>query len=115
MHARDRDRSDRLMDAEAMAKAYSEGASIGAIAEAAQRSYSWTRRLLLDAGVELRARSVRPCPIAPEQLAEEYAAGASILTLAERHDLYFKRIRELLLDHGVTLRPSTRVDRDGRA
>jgi hypothetical protein len=89
--------------------------SIPALAVLTGHSYSWTRRRLVDAGVELRGRSRRPCPVPVSQLAAEYEKGASIITLVERYDLYYKRVRELLLSHGVTLRPSTKVGGDARA
>jgi hypothetical protein len=115
MHVSDGERGDRLVDTDVMARAYRDGASISALAAAAQRSYSWTRRLLLETGVQLRGRPVKPCPVPVEQLAAEYAVGASILTVAERHGSYYKQVRTLLLDHGVTLRPSAKAAPNGRA
>jgi uncharacterized protein (DUF433 family) len=116
MGGRDHERRTRLVDVAEMARLYREGATIATLAAAAQRSYTWTRRLLLNAGVELRGRpAARACGVSVEQLAAEYADGASILTLADRHGLYFRQVRDLLLAHGVVLRPSTRAGRRGQA
>jgi|tagenome__1003787_1003787.scaffolds.fasta_scaffold20174890_1 hypothetical protein len=92
-----------------LAEVYTRGASLTELAQLSGLSYSWLRRRLLKAGVELRSRPApRESPVPPETLVEEYRAGASILGLAEKHGLYYKRVRELLLREGVELRPSTR-------
>ncbi|MEV6644773.1 helix-turn-helix domain-containing protein [Amycolatopsis sp. NPDC051371] len=100
-----RDQQDDLL-----AEVYARGASLAELARLSGLSYSWLRRRLLNAGVELRSRPApRESPVPAEILVEEYRAGASILTLAEKHGLYYKRVRELLLREGVELRPSTRA------
>jgi lambda repressor-like predicted transcriptional regulator len=99
------DQQDNLL-----AEIYTRGASIAELSRLTGLSYSWLRRRLLKAGVELRARpGPRESPVSPDILVGEYQAGASILALAERHGLYYKRVREILLHEGVELRPSTRA------
>jgi hypothetical protein len=96
-----------------LAEVYSRGASLADLARLSGLSYSWLRRRLLKAGVELRSRpGPRESPVPSETLVDEYRAGASILTLAEKHGLYYKRVREILLREGVELRPSTRAKRE---
>ncbi|MFJ7210729.1 helix-turn-helix domain-containing protein [Amycolatopsis sp. NPDC098790] len=96
-----------------LADLYAGGSSLAELARMSGLSYSWLRRRLLKAGVELRSRSrPRESPVPPETLAEEYRAGTSILALAETYGLYYKRVRELLLLEGVELRPSTRAKRE---
>ena len=95
-----------------MKQAYESGVSIADIAANAGLSYSWARRKLLKAGVDLTPRSPGDSPIPVEQLAKEYRAGDSILTIANRHDLSFRRIRNLLLQQGVKLRLSTKAHKE---
>ncbi|MEU0793831.1 helix-turn-helix domain-containing protein [Amycolatopsis sp. NPDC005961] len=104
------DQQDNLL-----AELYARGASLAELARMSGLSYSWLRRRLLKAGVELRSRAApRESPVAPGILADEYRAGVSILAIAEKHGLYYKRVRELLLREGVELRPSTRAKPDDR-
>ncbi|MEU0795093.1 helix-turn-helix domain-containing protein [Amycolatopsis sp. NPDC005961] len=95
-----------------MKAAYERGVSIADIAASAGLSYSWTRRKLIEHGVEITCRSRRTTPVPVEQLATEYLAGDSILAIAQRYEgLYYKLVRDLLLEQGVKLRASTRAHR----
>jgi hypothetical protein len=97
-----------------LAELYADGASLADLARTTGLSYSWVRRRLRKAGVELRSRQgPRECPVPAEVLIAEYQAGESILAISERHGLYYKRVRELLLQQGVELRPSTRAKSAG--
>jgi transposase len=88
---------------------YEEGMSIRAVAARIGRSYEFTRRRLIRAGVQLRrqAAATEPAPVA-EEFARLYGDGLSIAAVAEETGYPYSYVRRQLLLAGVTLRPGAR-------
>lgn len=96
---------------------YEAGASVDALAEKFGVSNSPIRRILQDAGVQMRP-PFRP-PLGgrwpdPDLLVADYAAGATLSSIGRDYNVGVKTVRRWLLAAGVEIDPRRRRSRAKR-
>jgi len=84
---------------------YEQGETMRALSREMYTSMAKMRKLLVDAGAEIRPFRTRPTGKDVERLAERYLAGESLASLAKDAEWGQTSIRAGLIDYGVTLRP----------
>ena len=86
--------------------AYEAGASLRELGQQTGRTWTVIRRVLLQAGVELRPMGARRLPVPQlRKMARDYEGGMTLLALEAKYGIKRDTITRNLREQGVTIRP----------